>query len=60
MVDRELSTVSISTNKQFHKGEDVEMTYNKKMLDTFILLEHYGFVVENNMFATIALTVSNI
>jgi hypothetical protein len=52
--------LSVKAAKTFTKGEEVAMTYNNIMLDSYILLEHYGFLVDNNMFATLGLTISNI
>ena len=60
IVDRDLSSLSISTKKAFtKKGEEVAMTYNRQVLESYSLLEQFGFVVENNIFASLVLSVSN-
>jgi len=60
VVDRDLSSLTISTNKIYSKkGEEVAMTYNKQVVEPYLLLEHFGFVVENNIFASLVLSVSN-
>lgn len=61
LIDRELSTLTLSSKSDFNKkGEEVAMTYNQNILEPYALLEHYGFVVDNNIFASLTLTVSNV
>ena len=60
VLDRDLSSLTISTKTIYSKkGEEIAMTYNKQVLEPYRLLEQFGFVVENNIFASLALTVSN-
>ena len=60
LVDRDLSSLTISTKTAYtKKGEEVAMTYNRQVLEPYSLLEQFGFVVENNIFASLVLSVSN-
>ena len=39
-------------------NSEVSITYNTAMLEPYILLSHYGFAIENNIFANLGLTFS--
>jgi hypothetical protein len=41
-------------------GQEVSYTYNTMMLEPYLLLMHYGFVVENNIFGNLGLTLSKV
>lgn len=54
------NSVSVSSSKPLTKtNSEVTFTYNPNYLDPFALVDHYGFVVDNNPFASMLLTTTN-